>query len=103
MEILIGLKNSALRGGQISEVERYQVWSENGMLTPELLNREQLFPPSFPPLLRGKHTIRCSHMAERDGACKTRRNISGVLETRGACEVARVMGEDVSQMVRKNT
>ena len=35
LEILIGLKNSALRGGQISEVERYQVWSENGMLTPE--------------------------------------------------------------------
>lgn len=67
MEILIGLKNSALRGGQISEVERNQVWSENGMLTPELLNREQLFPPTFPPLLRGKHTIRCSHMAERWG------------------------------------
>ena len=48
MEILIGLKNSALRGGQISEVERNQVWSENGMLTPELLNREQLFSPNLP-------------------------------------------------------
>lgn len=44
MEILIGLKNSARWGCQISEAETYQVWSENGMLIPELLSREQLLP-----------------------------------------------------------
>lgn len=102
LEILIGLKNSALQDGQISEVERYQVWSENGMLTPELLNRGQLFPPLSLPYWE-ESTQSGAVIWQRDGACKTKQNISGVLETWGACEVTRVMGEDVSPMVRKNT
>lgn len=65
MEILIGLKNSAPWGCQISEAETYQVWSENGMLIPELLSREQLLPRLSPPMLGAKHTNRRSCLAER--------------------------------------